>query len=111
VLAERLALLIADLTSSIYTNVCRGLFEKDKLLYSFLMSAKISLASGEVSESEWLSFMVGAVPDSAITEKQPLPENLKELGVIEKNWTYAVMLENDQKEVYISISIHIYIYI
>jgi hypothetical protein len=41
-------LLIEDLTASIYINVCRGLFEKDKLLYSFMMSAKISLAAGEV---------------------------------------------------------------
>ena len=28
--AERLALLIDDITSSIYLNVCRGLFEKDQ---------------------------------------------------------------------------------
>ena len=27
-LAERLALLIDDLTESIFTNICRGLFEK-----------------------------------------------------------------------------------
>ena len=96
VLNDRLELLVSDLTSSIYTNVCRGLFEKDKLLYSFMMSAKINIASGDVTESEWLSFLVGAIPESSITEKEPLPEILKNLGVSEKNWFFAVMLENDQ---------------
>jgi dynein heavy chain len=40
VLKDRLALLVADITQSIYFNVCRGLFEKDKLLFAFMMSAK-----------------------------------------------------------------------
>ena len=46
VLQERLDLLIDDLTSSIYLNVCRGLFEKDKLLFAFMVAVKIALESG-----------------------------------------------------------------
>jgi hypothetical protein len=38
---KRLKLLLDDVTLFMYTNVCRGLFEKDKLLYAFMMAANI----------------------------------------------------------------------
>jgi dynein heavy chain, axonemal len=38
---ERISLLIGDITESFYLNICRGLFEKDKLLYSFMIASKI----------------------------------------------------------------------
>jgi len=92
VLAERLDLLINDITKSIYTNVCRGLFEKDKLLFSFVIAAKIQIASGEISDAEWMLFMVGAVVDSSIIEKYPYPEPVKAVGITEKNWLNAAVL-------------------
>ena len=43
---ERLKSLIDSVTSLIYTNVCRGLFEKDKLTFSFLISISINKNAG-----------------------------------------------------------------
>eukprot|EP00965_Chrysotila_dentata_P128206 4238357-Pleurochrysis_carterae.AAC.2 len=43
-LNERLEALKAQNTLSVYRNVCRSLYEKDKLLFSFLMCAKIMQA-------------------------------------------------------------------
>jgi hypothetical protein len=41
VLEERLSFLIDDITLAFYVNVCRGLFEVHKLLYSFLIAAQV----------------------------------------------------------------------
>jgi dynein heavy chain len=40
-LNKRLASLLSYLTATVYTNVCRGLFEAHKLLLSFLVSISI----------------------------------------------------------------------
>jgi dynein heavy chain len=38
---ERLKILIDRITRILYTNVSRGLFERDKLIYSFLIATSI----------------------------------------------------------------------
>ena len=59
-LDTRLQILIDDITLSMYTNICRGLFEKDKLLFSFKVAEEILKNAGGVSGPEWNFFMVGA---------------------------------------------------
>ena len=59
-------------TFSLYTNVCRSLFEKHKLLFSFLLIIRILMDSGDVDHSEWKFLLAGsAVPDNA--PKNPAP--------------------------------------
>lgn len=48
-LEDRLIELNAAFTLLLYTNVCRSLFEKDKLLFSFLLTAKILLGQELIS--------------------------------------------------------------
>lgn len=38
----RLKYLIENITKTIYVNVTRGLFEKDKLIFSFMISTSIN---------------------------------------------------------------------
>ena len=104
VLAERLRLLIDDITLSMYTNVCRGLFEKDKLLYSFVVAAKIEIAASDVSDKEWLYFMVGPVVNQAVTDAKPIPNEVAEAGITEKSWNSIVMMQNDLGKIFLNLS-------
>lgn len=60
---KRLAILIDDLTRSFYLAICRGLFERDKILYSFLNTAQILRRADKISDSEWNGFLRGSVTD------------------------------------------------
>jgi len=63
VLAERLAILIADVTESFFLNICRGLFEKDKLLFSFLNTASVLRRAGDITVEEWNCYLRGSTTD------------------------------------------------
>lgn len=62
-LDKRLEILIKDQTESFFVNICRGLFEKDKLLYSFLNASSILRRSGAISIDEWNFFLRGSNTD------------------------------------------------
>lgn len=56
----RKAFFIQKFTKLIYKNVCRSLFEKDKLLFSFLFCLKIMEEKGELDPIEARYLMTGA---------------------------------------------------
>ncbi len=58
-LEERLKNLNTTLTYSVYCNVCRSLFEKDKMLFSFLLCSKILLGRGDLDAQEFRFSLTG----------------------------------------------------
>ena len=67
-LQKRLNALVDDITNAFYVNICRGLFEKDKLLYSFMISININLESKEINLREWNYILKGSPSDIPLTE-------------------------------------------
>ncbi|KAE8738437.1 hypothetical protein FOCC_FOCC016088 [Frankliniella occidentalis] len=60
-LERRLAFLTDTFTYNLYCNVCRSLFEKDKLLFSFILCTTIMMARRSLTKHELNFFLTGGV--------------------------------------------------
>jgi dynein heavy chain, axonemal len=57
--AARGELLSSHFTESLYANVSRSLFERHKLLFSFLLAVKIMAHAGTIDAAEWRFLLAG----------------------------------------------------
>eukprot|EP01135_Chromosphaera_perkinsii_P002036 Nk52_evm83s215 gene=Nk52_evmTU83s215 len=71
ILDKRLRYLSDHFTYNIYCNVCRSIFEKDKLLFSFLLCIAILKGQNEIDIQQWQFFLTGGV---GIEKPPPNPD-------------------------------------
>ncbi|XP_076448252.1 dynein axonemal heavy chain 3-like [Babylonia areolata] len=83
-LAVRIVNLNNHFTYSIYKNVCRSLFEKDKLLFSFLLCIGLQKGRGEVVDQEWRFLLTGGV-----ALENPFPNPASD-WLTDKSWAEIV---------------------
>ncbi|KAJ8667915.1 hypothetical protein QAD02_009578 [Eretmocerus hayati] len=63
-------------TFALYTNVCRSLFEKNKLHFAFLLCIRIQMKDDLIDADEWRFLLAGAIPPKE--ESNPAPEWLSQ---------------------------------
>uniref|UniRef100_A0A672FZI1 Dynein axonemal heavy chain 3 n=3 Tax=Salarias fasciatus TaxID=181472 RepID=A0A672FZI1_SALFA len=81
---KRISNIVDHFTLSIYNNVCRSLFEKDKLLFSLLLTVGIMQGKGLIDDQVWRFFLTGGIAlDNPYPN--PAPEWLSE-----KSWSEIV---------------------
>lgn len=79
-LETRLDSLIDVSTKTIFTNVSRGLFSRDKLIFSFLICTSIDRNNLEINNIAWNIMLRGAIPISDAQKAKmgtnPFPKNI-----------------------------------
>lgn len=79
-LKKRLDIIQVHFLYSLYCNICRSLFEKDKLLFSCLLTSRLLELKGEVTVQEWMFFLSGGMA-SGEQEANPVKDWLTD-----KSW-------------------------
>lgn len=79
-LEKRITNLRNHFTYSLYCNVCRSLFKKDKLLFSFLLAVGLARSNGDITFDEWMFLLTGGVSNSSIID------NPAKSWLHDKNW-------------------------
>eukprot|EP00931_Biecheleriopsis_adriatica_P059470 TRINITY_DN3558_c0_g1_i1.p1 TRINITY_DN3558_c0_g1~~TRINITY_DN3558_c0_g1_i1.p1 ORF type:complete len:4293 (+),score=1112.20 TRINITY_DN3558_c0_g1_i1:173-13051(+) len=69
-IAKRIAILNEFFMEMLYKNICRSLFEKHKLLFSFLLTMRLQMTMGEVAMSDYRFLLTGG---TAMEEPPPKP--------------------------------------
>lgn len=80
----RMSNLNSYFTASIYRNVCRSLFEKDKLIFSLVLCVGLLRASRKLEEDLWTFLLTGGV---ALDNPYPNPDSS---WLSDKSWSEIV---------------------
>jgi len=92
---ERVENLQNSFSYILYNNICRSLFAKDKLLFSFLLCTKIMLSRGLLRQVDLRFFLQGS---TALECSKPLPTGAHSEFVSEKIWMEMIALSQTISE-------------
>ncbi|EDW82538.1 uncharacterized protein Dwil_GK25078 [Drosophila willistoni] len=86
---QRIVALMTDELKAIYDNICRGLFENHKIIFSFLLALSVERQEGRVSDEEFNFLTRGAVGNIRV-KAQPTTTKLSQM-----EWDACIYLEDN----------------
>ncbi|XP_022353638.1 dynein heavy chain 1, axonemal [Enhydra lutris kenyoni] len=86
-LKKRIANINRHLTYNLYSNVCRSLFEKHKLMFAFLLCVRIMMNEGKIDQAEWRYLLSGG--SIQVMTENPAPDWLSD-----RAWRDILALSN-----------------
>lgn len=86
---ERLKYLLENETYAIYANISRGLFEKHKLLYSFLLATAIEKFENRITDGEFDFLLRGPLGKKSAKNEKPDPK------ITDYQWLCCEFLEEN----------------
>ncbi|XP_038950112.1 dynein axonemal heavy chain 1 isoform X1 [Rattus norvegicus] len=86
-LKKRIVNINRYLTFSLYSNVCRSLFEKHKLMFAFLLCVRIMMNEGKINQGEWRYLLSGG-------SIQTMSENPAPHWLSDRAWRDILALSN-----------------
>uniref|UniRef100_A0A8C5KDU7 Dynein axonemal heavy chain 1 n=1 Tax=Jaculus jaculus TaxID=51337 RepID=A0A8C5KDU7_JACJA len=86
-LKKRISNINRYLTYSLYSNVCRSLFEKHKLMFAFLLCVRIMMNEDKINQSEWRYLLSGG--SIQLMSENPAPNWLSD-----RAWRDILALSN-----------------
>ncbi|XP_028414460.1 dynein heavy chain 6, axonemal-like [Dendronephthya gigantea] len=89
-LDQRLEILLNNCTNTVFENVSRGLFERHKIVFSFMLCAEILRERGEISTEEWNYFLRGS---PSLEREHPAKPDIPWLT--DNMWNTCCDLEDD----------------
>jgi dynein heavy chain len=81
--AECCRIFITNITTGIFRNVCRGLFNDHKKIFSFLLGSGIAKKEGDIKLPEWEIFLKGIPVGASLPNMIKMPN---EFRINENNW-------------------------
>jgi dynein heavy chain len=88
-LSKRLNSLKSHFTYSLYCNICRSLFKKDKLLFSLILCVGIARGNNEIDGDQWMFLLTGGIALDSNMPPNPAPDWLRD-----RSWIEAVRISS-----------------
>jgi len=99
-LETRLANLIDTITRQIYTNISRGLFERDKIIFSFLNCTSIMREKNMIDSIAWSLLLRGAAPITDAQKAKILPNPMPKNVLTDINHMYLYSAEINLPDIF-----------
>jgi dynein heavy chain len=97
---SRLNALIDVISRQIYTNISRGLFERDKLIFSFLITTSIMRERSDIDMVAWSLLLRGAAPLTEQQKAKILPNPMPKTILTDVNHLFLYSAELNLPEVF-----------